>query len=661
EKFFLMDFSENEGWHWFDVIEPGRMNPEGSFILRKGNSEEWGEVECGRSGMHGDNVYACSLFLGKEINGLGNYSIQFVVSNLDDDGRINEESLSKIYNFEVVDNPTCVNINDELGIKAESNAVKVAFYADNYDGFDVFKKEAVRVIKGMFDNYETYNKYKNKFDFYLSDYVEKDSCETFEASFGTSLECDEMYDTLFYKRSCKEDVGVQFSNRFFRSNSGITLSMMDGRDDYLLAHELGHNPIGLLDEYCENKRYTGPSPYPNSFETLDECEEYSGTHLGGRSCEPICMGNGGLVLIDVDSASEDNMENGFVMGHIGPVMMDSGGEFSLTEQMRVNWFFDCCTPSSCSNLPKYCFSNICGSCPSEEYTGYVEIAPCSEVVCAGWNQVDVDEDGVSKELDCRDNDYVFHPGEPRVKFLESERRLSESCDNTDYNCDNELKQECTFTPRCDNEYRFSCINEHDYIGESAETGESCCGGCNGELGEFKIDYEASCGEGVCRGDDDRKGGWCDYPDVPNYGLKMIIRADFNKDGVIDLTDYATFSSVYGTMEGDINGDGVGDYADFLLLAEMLENNASYNVTASYDVTKTTLFPANETASQKDYTLEMIKRADFIKNGVIDASDFVEFQSNYFGKAGGDINGDGTSDFADFVLLSKMINEGAKYE
>ena len=33
----------------------------------------------------------------------------------------------------------------------------------------------------------------------------------------------------------------------------------------------------------------------------------------------------------------------------------------------------------------------------------------------------------------------------------------------------------------------------------------------------------------------------------------------------------------------------------------------------------------------------------------------------WGKSIGDINGDGTSDFADFVLLSKMINEGAKYE
>lgn len=45
--------------------------------------------------------------------------------------------------------------------------------------------------------------------------------------------------------------------------------------------------------------------------------------------------------------------------------------------------------------------------------------------------------------------------------------------------------------------------------------------------------------------------------------------DMNNDGVVNLSDFSIFRSVYGSHGelGDFNGDGVVDYDDFLLFRD----------------------------------------------------------------------------------------------
>jgi len=433
------------------------------------------------------------------------------------------------------------------------------------------------------------------------------------------------------------------------------LSVNEGeRAAYVLAHELGHNPIGLEDEYCEHKRFTSPEIYPNSFETFGDCQQYSVTHLGGRECRMIC-----------DWDEKYNEENGgWVLKNEGPVMMQSGGEFSLPEQMRVNWFFDCCTPDSCSDLPVYCSSNICGSCSVEDG----ELAPCAEVVC---NQqpvvtqkpgvieefIDIDEDGVQRRLDCNDRDYAVHPGEPEVKFLESMKRLSESCDQLDYDCDSFLKQQCSFTPKCYNTLKYACTNEHEYNVLESEGIEGCCGGCV-EFEEFKVVKEDSCDEGICSVSEDGRSLRCDYSRVSidkepvyRFKLEMLQRADYNHDGKIDLEDFFKYSGVFGTLDADINGDGVSDKGDTFLINEMIESKAAY------DLTRTTL-PV--VPPKPAYAFDTVKKADYNGDLQVTLEDFYLFAEVY-GTKDGDIDFDGVSNLTDYELLAKMIEDGVRYE
>ncbi|MBI2508252.1 hypothetical protein HYV89_04845 [Candidatus Woesearchaeota archaeon] len=502
-NYFINEFA-SDIFLRFEVIEPDKLNNEkGIAVLRdeQGHLKKLSnDIYCNKENLF-SSVYVCSLVIERDtISKSGKYSMKISLTNKD-----GVAAVSEWFDFEVLDLPKCQAINDAIGVKPEKNAVKVAFYADNYEDFDSFKNRVTNITSKMFKKHEIYNSYKDKFDFYVSEYLEKNNCETY-VNRDTYLRCNDLFNSLFYSRSCKEDVGVVFSKRDFRSNSAIHLSVppdniyvFGSEVEKVLAHELGHNPIGLGDAYCENKRYTTPTPYPNTFETLKKCEEYSKTHLGSRDCVQICEGD-----------SDYNIEQGgYKMNHTGPIMMIYGGDFNLVEQMRVNWFFDCCSPNSCSELPKYCFSNICGSCPSKEYDlDESALPPCAEVVCkAAKTDEDIDEDGSPRKLDCGINDYAVHPGKPVVPFIDVENRLSESCAKTDYNCDGNIEEQCHFTPECPDLYRSKCMNDREYIVETAVTKEKCCGGCSGEIDEWKVVRKESCDDGeVCREVTEKNGG-----------------------------------------------------------------------------------------------------------------------------------------------------------
>ena len=489
DAYFINEF-HSDVFFGFNVIEPdGLQNEKGIAVIR----DEQGylrklsdDIYCSKPRNTLTNSYECSFIVENEKNIIskpGDYSLKISLTN---NNKIT--TISDWFDFKVLDLPKCNNINDKVGISPEKNAVKVVFYADNYDDYGSFKNRVMEVTKKMFEVHEIYNNYRNKFDFYVSEYLAKDNCKAPDEF--KRLQCNEFFNSLFYSRSCGEDVGVVFSNRIFRSDSTVHLSVHPedikvfghGDVEKVLAHELGHNPIGLGDAYCEHKRYTTPTPYPNTFDTLEECNLYSKTRLGGRRCIPICDGDGDF----------NDKNGGYIMDHSGPIMMIHGGDFNLVEQMRVNWFFDCCTPNSCSDLPKYCSSNICGSCSSKDDD--IFLPPCAEVVCKESEiEEDIDEDGSSKRLDCGLNDYAIHPGTPIVPFIDVGDRLSESCTNVDYNCDGKIEKQCHYTPGCPDLSRSKCINIHEYVIEKAQTQEACCGGCSGKVSEW-VAFKDSCGE-----------------------------------------------------------------------------------------------------------------------------------------------------------------------
>ncbi|MBU2639733.1 MAG: hypothetical protein KKG75_03440 [Nanoarchaeota archaeon] len=483
EKYFLTEF-KLETMIDFYVFEPDGLITESTrinLVSDTGTSIDISPNTRCSEVRNTPNTYICELNIPlNTITELGNYTFNILMINSEGATGRSEDKI-----YEVVELPTCTDINQELGIEPIDNPIRIAFYADNYDTFDEFKQEVIDNMNVMFEEYEIYGRNKNKFSFTLSDYFQKDNCEPAAVS---GLTCNRFFNRIKRWRPCQENTQVVFSKRKFRSDANIHLStlkgLFGGGITYILSHELGHNPIGLGDQYCEIPRSTGPYPYPNTFRTIGECEDYSTQRLGGRACQPVCGG--------------DNPK-GYLMEHQGRVLMSDGGDFDLPSQMRANWFFDCCTPDSCSELPEYCYDYKCGNCPTSNMNlvdfslSDYNIVPCHTTVCAEHSPIiDEDKDGVALENDCNDNDYAFHPGYPPVNMLYSEKVLSESCDQKDYNCNNIIEESCSYTPSCRYLSRGVCINEVDYIFEKAETYPNCCGGCTGEQGEWIVSSEGSC-------------------------------------------------------------------------------------------------------------------------------------------------------------------------
>ena len=151
--------------------------------------------------------------------------------------------------------------------------------------------------------------------------------------------------------------------------------------------------------------------------------------------------------------------------------------------------------------------------------------------------------------------------------------------------------------------------------------------------------EDSCDEGICSVSEDGRSLRCDYSRVSidkepvyRFKLEMLQRADYNHDGKIDLEDFFKYSGVFGTLDADINGDGVSDKGDTFLINEMIESKAAY------DLTRTTL-PV--VPPKPAYAFDTVKKADYNGDLQVTLEDFYLFAEVY-GTKDGDIDFDGVS-------------------
>ena len=187
-----------------------------------------------------------------------------------------------------------------------------------------------------------------------------------------------------------------------------------------------------------------------------------------------------------------------------------------------------------------------------------------------------------------------------------------------------------------------------------------------------------------------------------YTAEAVRRADFNNDGFVDGIDASAFSTLFGQPgQGDINLDGIADFSDFVLLAEMTQNQehyvpspqvqaADYNNDFTVNVDDFTGFRlAFETGNlaadlNQDgvvsfsdfitfgklvnvqptyaYTRPVLEKADFNKDFYITSDDYDGFKSAWDSRnVQADLNGDGQIAFTDFVIFAKMVGDQARYD
>ncbi|PKL58928.1 MAG: hypothetical protein CVV33_09995, partial [Methanomicrobiales archaeon HGW-Methanomicrobiales-4] len=71
---------------------------------------------------------------------------------------------------------------------------------------------------------------------------------------------------------------------------GITFCFEDIKNTQM--HEMGHALFGLADTYCCDGGYWSPSPHPNLWEELTDCNTYSTTNFNKHTCEVFTADSG---------------------------------------------------------------------------------------------------------------------------------------------------------------------------------------------------------------------------------------------------------------------------------------------------------------------------------------------------------------------------------
>jgi hypothetical protein len=162
---------------------------------------------------------------------------------------------------------------------------------------------------------------------------------------------------------------------------------------------------------------------------------------------------------------------------------------------------------------------------------------------------------------------------------------------------------------------------------------------------------------------------------------VVIPGDYNGDGVVDLADYTVWADNYGqtgsNVPGDGNNDGVVDLADYTVWADHYGQGTPLAMTADDENAPTGAviygkavsggasqgdFNGDGFVDQADYTLwaDGDASADANGDGVVDLADYTIWADNY-GQTGsnvpGDGNNDGVVDLADYTVWADHYGQG----
>jgi hypothetical protein len=132
---------------------------------------------------------------------------------------------------------------------------------------------------------------------------------------------------------------------------------------------------------------------------------------------------------------------------------------------------------------------------------------------------------------------------------------------------------------------------------------------------------------------------------------VLIPGDYNGDGYVDLADYTIWADNYGQtgsgIPGDGNNDGVVDLADYTVWADHYGQGTPAAMTAGDDAPVAAVMvygtPVSGGASQ----------GDFNGDGFVDQADYTLWAD---GDASADANGDGMVDLADYTVWSDQVSK-----
>ena len=148
-------------------------------------------------------------------------------------------------------------------------------------------------------------------------------------------------------------------------------------------------------------------------------------------------------------------------------------------------------------------------------------------------------------------------------------------------------------------------------------------------------------------------GTPDEPSLPD--------ADFNNDGVVDLTDFFIFTDNFGgdLAEYDLNNDGIVNLTDFFLFVDNYGMGSEPEHQPILGCTDSNALNYNSEATQDNGSCQYLQpepeqetNPDFNGDGRVDYDDFFLFADRF----GSNINNDGRVDYDDFFLFADGFGE-----
>jgi hypothetical protein len=128
---------------------------------------------------------------------------------------------------------------------------------------------------------------------------------------------------------------------------------------------------------------------------------------------------------------------------------------------------------------------------------------------------------------------------------------------------------------------------------------------------------------------------------------VLIPGDYNGDGCVDLADYTVWADHYGQtgsgIAGDGNNDGVVDLADYTVWADHYGQGTPAVMTVSLSE-PTEIFYGKAVSGGA-------AEGDFNGDGFVDQADYTLWAD---GDASADANGDGVVDLADYTIWADNL-------
>lgn len=248
-----------------------------------------------------------------------------------------------------------------------SNNIDIVFYPDrdSYTGWKdpVFLQHVLEGIRKGYLTKKVFLNRQNRINYWIANY--RPHADPYLGA-CTVLDTDRDFPAwvrVVNKVDMKpwEDVGVVLHTDYFRDCAiwgrwitvGPSLVNPNSPDPNTLAHETGHTPFWLIDEYCCNTIYWETDEKPNVYGSLYACEE-DAPHVGATASD--CRGwtadiLPGLIQLNwwtSDPEGNDLMEDSDPPLFSHPLITDEeqrkrfGHKPQPLDERRINWVIDTC-------------------------------------------------------------------------------------------------------------------------------------------------------------------------------------------------------------------------------------------------------------------------------------------------------------------------------